>query len=183
MWRRTRMQVLVVVGLGFGILASCTALSRGPNPSPRTVGGVTASEPSASPCQPAAARDFIPLGTGIGSSDVFAVGFGRQQATLRLGNSPRTSLGWRIKVLLVARPRALPVTIVAYDLETGEPIWLESPPRSGEQHQLVLRTTTLPKEHGLFEFPSHFFIPEPGCYRLTAAWRTGGWTADFVVRR
>jgi hypothetical protein len=132
-------------------------------------------------------REVAPFfGPAIGKSQLFAVGFTGKQATLHVRNGPRTSFGWRVKVLLLLSPDVTaPVGLRGDGTKSGAPIWI-APGDSAPATNVLLdpEHPAIPVQHGQWkEFPSYFYIPATGCYALEATLSSGAWTVPFAAGR
>jgi hypothetical protein len=113
----------------------------------------------------------------------FYAEFNPRTRTFRALDAPRTSLGWRIKVLWIVDPdQADPVTIRGRARSTGQPMWFEI----AEQYvpsmapALDVAHPENVSQHGSFkEFPSYMYFPSSGCYLLEAEWPGGRWELGF----
>jgi hypothetical protein len=103
-------------------------------------------------------------------------------------DAPRTTYGWRIKVLWIVGPKLdRPARFEAGELATGAALWFEI----GEEDREPAPFGTLdpanpgvpPTNDGYKEFPSYLYVPQAGCYALEAEWPDGRWRLVFGLGR
>lgn len=128
--------------------------------------------------------------TGIGSSPVWAMGFGGQHATIHLaasGGTTYTSTGWQWKILWAVKA-SFPQTITLQGkaLQGNTPLLFQI----GENNIIPMPIldprhpgTITGQDAGWSAFPSYLYIPAAGCYVLEAHWQGGGWMIPFAAGR
>ncbi|MDQ3874081.1 MAG: hypothetical protein M3322_00820 [Actinomycetota bacterium] len=102
--------------------------------------------------------------------------------------APRTSHGWRIKVLwVVDADLEQPARMEARELRTGAALWFEIGEEGGERAPVgaldPVHGGSPETASGYSEFPSYVYVPRAGCYELEADWGDGSWRLVFGLGR
>jgi len=146
--------------------------------------------PAPSSCEGPVSRSTPPgFGLLFGENPVWFgpyAGYGEKGKALHLlRDSPRTRLGWRIKVLwVVADEQKTPVTVRVESTDAAAPALIE-PAGGSPQESAVLD----PKHPGAYsnpdtaDFPSYVYFPKAGCYAFEATWPDGTWQVVLGVGR
>jgi hypothetical protein len=109
-------------------------------------------------------------GVGVAKLDIRLVGFSGSTATLHLGNSPRTKLGWEYKLLLVvAATVTQPITLQVEPVAGSAGLaWLS--PGDIEQATVMLtfdpETAPTSSVDRWRSWPLYLYISSAGCYYL-----------------
>lgn len=127
---------------------------------------------------------FADYGNLAGSSPVWAgmyATFDRAGQRYRIEpGAPRTTYGWRVKVLWVLGPNLdAPARIEGRNLANGANLEFEIAPDERAPHPYAVLDPATPgvppTSHGYKEFPSYLYVPQAGCYELEAHWAGGRW--------
>jgi hypothetical protein len=100
-------------------------------------------------------------------------------------DAPRTSLGWRVKVLWIMDPKQNSrVKLGGLNPSTGELIWFElsDSPATAAPVLDPAQPENL-GDGGWKEYPSYLYFPSSGCYVLEAEWPGGDWQIGFGFGR
>jgi hypothetical protein len=127
------------------------------------------------------------VGRAIGASPLYAADFGPRRAVLHVANGPHTTRGWRVKVLFVLEAEASEtVTVTGTSISTRKPLWFRIGGRAATRVAVVdpAKPPSPPEASSRWkDYPSYFFLPAAGCFRLEARWAGGRWTKIFAGGR
>jgi hypothetical protein len=127
------------------------------------------------------------VGRSIGASPLYAADFGPRRAVLHVANGPHTTHGWRVKVLFVLEADASDaVTVKGASTGTRKPLWFRVGGRAATRVAVIdpARPPSPPDPSSRWkDYPSYFFLPAAGCFKLEARWVGGSWTRNFAGGR
>jgi hypothetical protein len=202
--RRLHMKQCLLVGLALSIAAASACSTGGGSPDTsqsgssteptashgpvsRTLGPAPKSCPGPKPKRERVSTQLAPL---AGRDPVWAGFYARldeRTGALHLArDTPRTSNGWRVKVLwAVAEHERAVIALRGRDLTSRARV------RFGVGSAAVSTVGLLdPRKPGTpafagepREYPSYLYFPEAGCYRLRATWPGGHWRMVLGVGR
>ncbi len=131
------------------------------------------------------------VGSAIGGSEVWAVGFDGPHAVIHIAFTydTYTQHGWIWKLIWEMGPsHTSPATISGRNLRTGSPLWFQISDPGTPVVSLVLdpRYPGHPSSDAgtdWKEWGSYIFIPTADCYSLEATWPGGHWQVNFAAGR
>jgi hypothetical protein len=128
--------------------------------------------------------DYAP-GAGMAGQDIWLVGFSPSTATLHLGYSPRTQLGWEYPLLLVVNAGlSQPITLqVQPVVGGGGTVWLSRTAVEQATGTLTFNPRTdLAHPAGRWKsWPFFVFIASAGCYYLDMHYGTSRTPGTFFA--
>jgi hypothetical protein len=127
------------------------------------------------------------IGRAIGAAPIFAADFGAGRAKLHVANGPHTKYGWRVKVLVVVdAEQTETLSLSLRRVGSRRALWFRVGSRAPSTKPVLdpAHPPVPPEESSQWkEFPSYFFLPSAGCFRLEASWSGGSWARRFAGGR
>jgi len=130
------------------------------------------------------------IGPAIGSSPVWAVGFGGPHAVLHIPVSYDTYIpqyGWTWKLIWEVGPNYTHrITLRGGDLRNSTSLWFQFSGDPTTSPILDAQTPDHPESvigNNWAEWGSYLYIPAAGCYYLEASWPGGHWRITFAAGR
>jgi hypothetical protein len=127
------------------------------------------------------------IGRAIGAAPIFAADFGAGRAKLHVVNGPHTKYGWRVKVLVVVdSEQKETLSLRLRRVGSRRALWFHIQGQAPSTKPVLdpAHPPVPPEESPQWrEFPSYFFLPSAGCFRLEARWPGGSWARRFAGGR
>jgi hypothetical protein len=138
-------------------------------------------------CRGSATTLVATVGRAIGEPPLYAADFGPRRAMLHVENGPLTARGWRVKVLFVLDAQATQrISVRGTRLGGSGALWFRVTGRRVAKTAAIDPTVPAVPYDGSSrwkDYPTYFFLPRAGCFRLEARWPGGGWTKVFAGGR
>jgi len=190
---------LVVVGCapsvanGAGATTGATGVTATPGASSATASpsgiGALGAAPQSCPSGSKTTLIASSLGSGLGSSPVWGTGpdVSGPQATIHLGaTATHTAIGWQGTVVWVVKAHAEGPVVLQGMLLTGDqpPIWYQAAPQQATTEIVLdLAHPGSGSTSAFARYPTSVFVPQAGCYQMSANWYTGSWSAVVSIGR
>lgn len=109
------------------------------------------------------------------------MGFDGPEATVSFDEGRHTLEGYPVKVLLLVKKRiGISRVTITGGLTGGEAIWFKTSAMRRPSRTVELAKSAIPPSKHWKQYPSYFYIPEPGCFTLNATWADGSWSIPFA---
>ena len=138
-------------------------------------------------CRGSTTVSLATIGRAIGAAPIFAADFGAGRAKLHVENGPHTKYGWRVKVLVVVDAgQTDSLSLGLRRVGSRRALWFRvqgQPPSTKPVLDPAHPPVPAEESSRWKEFPSYFFLPSAGCFRLEARWPGGSWARRFAGGR